>query len=75
MENNNYLMKQENTLLIAVLLILLAMIAIIIVPLILLNPNGAFNQYTFFVILFVGFLFIIFLAVFLAIKQKRNIWG
>lgn len=68
-------MKQENTLLVAVLLILLAMIAIIIIPLILLNPSSALDQYTFFVILFIGFLFIIFLAVFLAIKQKRNIWG
>ena len=70
-------MKQENSQLIAVAIILIGMIAIVLVPLLVLNPGSvdAFNEYAFFIILFIGFLFIIFLAVLLAIKQRRNIWG
>ena len=71
-------MKQENSQLIAVSIILIGMILIILVPLALFNGfsiNHIDNQFAFFLILFIGILFIIFLAVLLAIKQKRNIWG
>lgn len=70
-------MSTENSQLIAVAIILIGMILIVLVPLFILNPNITivWNQNAFFIVLFIGFLFIIFLAVLLAIKQKRNIWG
>lgn len=71
-------MKQENQQLIAVAIILIGMIGIILVPLLIWNGftlSAIPSQYGFFIILFIGILFIIFLAVLLAIKQKRNIWG
>jgi len=71
-------MKQENQQLIAVAIILIGMIGIILVPLLVLNGftlSAIPSQYGFFIILFIGILFIIFLAILLAIKQRRNIWG
>lgn len=70
-------MNSENSQLIAVAIILIGMIAIVIIPFFLVNPSilEFWNENSFFLILFIGFLFIIFLAVLLAIKQKRNIWG
>ena len=72
-----YKMNSENSQLLAVAIILIGMILIVVIPLYLLNPDilSVWNQNAFFFILFIGFMFIIFLAVLLAIKQRRNIWG
>jgi hypothetical protein len=70
-------MNSQNSQLIAVALILLAVMGIVLVPLFIINPDifQVWNQYAFFIILFVGFLFIIFLSILIALKQRRNIWG
>ncbi len=77
--SDRLIMKQENSQLIAVAIILIGMILIIMVPLVVLNGSFSISsinsEYAFFIILFIGVLFIIFLAVLLAIKQRRNIWG
>lgn len=71
-------MKQENIQLLAVSIILIGMILIVLIPLVFLSGfsySQLSSQFGFFIILFIGMLFIIFIAVLLAIKQKRNIWG
>lgn len=71
-------MKKENIQLLVVSIILIGMILIVIVPIVALSGfslSQLNTQLGFFIILFIGMLFIIFFVVLLAIKQKRNIWG